>query len=290
MSSLPKLALFDGGWLMHRAAFAIAKHRPNSWVREAPGLFANWVFTSALRLKAKHVAVLFDSDTSFRKRIYANYKSNRGGGEGDTEEVEHSPYEAKAGIIAMLDAHNVPYHEEPGYEADDLFAAFVSLAKGEYHCYLVTKDKDMVQLVSDTVHCYLPPLPPKNVEVFTTPDTVQELRLGLTASQFLDYQTLIGDAIDTVPGVIKPGAARKLLREHGSLKHYFRTKEGRAFWDEHQESLTRNRKLVKLASSAITTLPRLEVRPIARLPRGIQSPKSYAEYARFAFSNTRSLF
>ena len=288
-TQLPKLVLFDGGWLLHRAAHALAKYRPNSWVKEAPLLFSGWVFSTALRLKAKNVVVLFDSDTSFRKKIYADYKSNRGGGEGDSFIDGQSPYDAKLGILNMLQAHNVPCCEVPGYEADDLFATFTNLGRNEYFFYVVTKDKDMVQLVSDTVHCYLPPLPPKNVEVFTTPENVREQRLGFTAKQFLDYQTLIGDAIDTVPGVCKPGKARRILQEHGSLFTFFKTREGREFWNEHQESLVRNRSLVKLAKNALSKLPRTEVRPITSSLLHMKSPRAYGDFARFAQSKTNRL-
>lgn len=283
-----RVALFDGGWLLHRSAHALAKRRPNSWVNDCAGLFTGWVFETAVRLKCRNIAVLFDSDSSFRKSIYPDYKIDRGGGEGSAYADGHSPYDAKPGIMRMLRVHNVPFWEVDSFEADDLFSSYVNLMPDEYKAFLIAKDKDMLQLIRSNVSVYIPPFQHKD-EVFITENTIGDQRYGLSPKQFLDYQTLIGDKIDSIPSIIKPAKALKLLQEHSSLRAYFQTDEGLDFWNNHQHALTRNRKLVRLSTDAFSKLPNTEVSQLTGA-LAIKSPKAYSDFSRFAFSRNKSLF
>lgn len=292
-TELGRVALFDGGWFMHRAAHAAHRNRPNSWLKVAPDFVVSWVFTTAVRLQCKQLAVLFDSDSSFRKKLYPEYKSNRGGsklskGAGyDGDEPEMGVYEVKVPLMLRLRELNVPCWEVPGYEADDLFASYAKNMPRTHHAFLVTKDKDMVQLVNSRVTCYIPPVS-KQPEVFTTPENVQEQRLGFTATQFLDYQTLVGDSIDCVPSILKPSKAKALLQEHGSLQTFFKTKEGLQFFNQHQEQLLLNRKLVKLHSDAFDNFPSAEIKRV--ITANVKTSAAYDAFAKFAFSSSRRLF
>lgn len=289
---MERVALFDGGWLLHRAAHAALRNRPNSWVEAAAGFVSSWVFSTAVHLRCSRLAFLSDSDTSFRRKLYPEYKSNRGGtaeeslDSSDVPEVG-SVYEAKETILNALQALNVPCWEIPGYEADDLFAAYVKHMPETYHAFLITKDKDMVQLVNERVTCYVPALG-KQGEVYTTPENVSAQRMGFTAAQFLDYQTLIGDKIDCVPAILTPAKAKKILQEHRTLRRYFQTKEGLAFWNEHQDRLVLNRKLVKLHDDAFENFPSTQIKQIASA--NVKQPPAYKEFASFAFSTARRLF
>ncbi len=148
------------------------------------------------------------SGPTFRHELYADYKVHRA--EMPDELVPQYP-----GIRRAVQALGIPLLELPGYEADDILATLARTANelgGE--CYLVTADKDCRQLITDRVKIY-------NVRKDQIYDAAAlEADWGVRPDQVVDFQTLVGDAVDHVPGVplIGPKIARELLQKYGTLE------------------------------------------------------------------------
>jgi DNA polymerase-1 len=117
-------------------------------------------------------------------------------------------------IRSLVTALGMPLLEVPGVEADDVIGTLAKHGKNSgFDVTISTGDKDMAQLVNGSVTMVNTMdnsrLDPKGVEG----------KFGVTPEQMVDYLTLVGDAVDNVPGVPKvgPKTAVKWLKEYGSL-------------------------------------------------------------------------
>lgn len=159
--------------------------------------------------KPDYLFCAFDVGKTFRHDLYEPYKANRPSMPDDLR-VQI------ASIRELLQALGVPAIGCPGYEADDLLATIGRQADelgGE--CMLVTGDKDCRQLITDRVRVY-------NIrkdQVYDRQTLLEEW--GVAPEQVVDFQTLVGDSTDNVPGVplIGPKAAQQLLAQYGTLEN-----------------------------------------------------------------------
>src|SRR6056297_329615 len=117
-------------------------------------------------------------------------------------------------IRAAVDTMGIGIMEQAGYEADDLLATVADLVdRSGGRCLIVTSDKDCRQLISDSVSIY-------NIRKDIETDAAALMDVwGVTPAQVVDFQSLVGDPVDNVPGVplIGPKFARQLLEEFGTL-------------------------------------------------------------------------
>jgi len=205
--------LIDGSACIYRAYHAIAP------LSNASGLptHAVYGFTNillrVLREKApKFMAVAFDvRGPNFRHALYSDYKANRPPMPDDL--VCQIPH-----IKEIVAAHNIVCLEQEGNEADDLLAsATVRLSAEGVPVILVSGDKDLLQLVSETVTLWDPMR-----DVFMDPAAVKK-KYNLPPEQLLDFFALVGDSSDNVPGVagIGPKTAEKLINQFGSLDRLY---------------------------------------------------------------------
>jgi DNA polymerase I len=210
------LLLLDGTALAYRSYFAMI----NSNLRNSEGLATGTVFGFASALvrlleshTPTHIAVAWDTHApTFRHAMDKNYKANR---PPQPDEIRESmPY-----IKEMLGYFNIPSLQCDGFEADDIVGSLAESARGQnVQVYMVTPDKDFMQLVHDNIHM-MKPL--NNGDGFQIIDRAGvEAFFGVPPEQVVDVLTLIGDASDNIPGV--PGVGKKtapdLIREHGSLE------------------------------------------------------------------------
>jgi DNA polymerase-1 len=118
-------------------------------------------------------------------------------------------------IVSILEAAGVPILRMERFEADDIMATLTRrFDEPDLHVYLVSRDKDLEQLLSDRVSLY----DPMKDEVIT-PERLLETK-GWRPAQAIDAQVLAGDSVDNVPGVegIGPKTAAKLLQKYGSAQ------------------------------------------------------------------------
>ncbi len=208
------LYLLDGYSLIYRSYFAFIR-RPlvNPKGKNASAIFG--FFRSLLLLfddrNPSHFAVVMDSRTpTFRHEKYEDYKATR----------EKSPEDLKNEIPVIeeiLAKLGVPVLRMDGFEADDLIATFATKAKESGRtCYVVSGDKDLLQLVDGPVRI----LKPESGGGFTEMDRSGVVAgWGVAPEQILDYLALVGDTSDNIPGVKGIGAktAASLLAEYPDL-------------------------------------------------------------------------
>ena len=209
---MKKLLIVDGNSIVNRAFFGI---RPLS---TKAGLPTNAVF-GFLSILKKHLDALepdyracaFDvHEPTFRHRAYAEYKGNR---KGMPDELrEQMPYAKRA--AAALGFRII---ECPGWEADDVLgtAAAMGDGRGDIETYILTGDRDSLQLVTPTTTVVLAKT---KEDILFTPDVFRET-YGIGPEQFVDVKALMGDASDNIPGVAGIGekTALKLIASAGSL-------------------------------------------------------------------------
>jgi DNA polymerase-1 len=210
-----RLYLVDGSGFIFRAYHALPP-----LTRKSDGLpigaisgFCNMLWKLLVEMKAQpegptHLAVIFDhSEKTFRNKLYDQYKAHRPPPPEDL--IPQFPLMRKA-----TRAFGVPALELPGYEADDLIAAYACKVRDAGgHVTIVSSDKDLMQLVGDRVSM-LDTM--KNVKIGR--EQVIE-KFGVPPEKVVDVQSLCGDSVDNVPGA--PGIGIKtaalLINEYGDL-------------------------------------------------------------------------
>jgi DNA polymerase-1 len=218
-----------------RAYHAMSHQRPMSTKKGVPTA-ATYVFVNMLRkLRAdfnpEYLAAVFDvagptfrdeqakavtsvrkfdiKTQSFKDVEYLGYKAQRS--EMPHDLVQQVPY-----IRRALEAYRIPILESQGFEADDVIGTLGRKAAAQdFHVFVVSSDKDMLQLVNDKV-CVLNP--PKD-NLICDAAKVEEI-LGVRPEQVIDVMALRGDSIDNIPGA--PGIGDKgsvdIIKRFGTLE------------------------------------------------------------------------
>jgi DNA polymerase-1 len=180
---------------------------------------------------------------SFRAEIDPNYKANR----------SPAPEELLKQLPIAIDWINKMGYKSlsmSGYEADDMIASVVHHAKEQgINVRVVSHDKDLYQLIEDDKVVLVDAITKKVLN-----ETHCFEKYGVHPSQFIDYQALIGDTADNVPGVKGIGkvTAEKLLTQFGTLDvMYTRLDEVmpvriRGLLETYRDDAFRSRELVKL--------------------------------------------
>ena len=208
---MKKLVIFDGNSIMNRAYYGV---RP---LTNKEGLYTHAIF-GYLNILKKHLdaiqpeyaAVAFDLKApTFRHLAYPDYKATR---KAMPEELQvQVPYVWE--VTALLGIHCLM---KEGYEADDILGTVANDAeKHGIFSYVVTGDKDSLQLVSDHTTVIIASL--KGDEE-NTPETIRE-KFGLVPGQLIEVKALAGDPSDNIPGVFGIGekTAVKLIAETGTV-------------------------------------------------------------------------
>ena len=237
------LFLIDGNSYVYRAFYAI------KGLTNAEGFPTNAIygFTTMLLkiIKEKEpdgVAVFFDRpEPTARHRMYRDYKARRP--ETPADLVSQLPY-----IREIVAALNVPVFELPGYEADDLIGTIAKkAADGGDAVFIVTGDKDMLQLVDDNIKIY-DPMKEKMLDVNYVRD-----KFGFGPERVVEFMALTGDATDNIPGIRGVGekTAKELLSSFGSLDELLAHPE-RIARERLQRMVAENSDLVRLSRELAT--------------------------------------
>ncbi|CAG9178267.1 DNA polymerase I [Cupriavidus respiraculi] len=210
MSDSPKtLLLVDGSSYLYRAYHALPD------LRNGEGLPTGAIYGMINMLRklrndypAEYSACVFDAKgKTFRDALYPAYKENRAAMPDDlAKQIEpiHEAVRAMGWPIVVVD----------GVEADDVIGTLACQATAEgFRTVVSTGDKDLAQLVDENVTL----VNTMSGEVLDPPGVVA--KFGVPPNRIVDYLSLIGDAVDNVPGVPKvgPKTAVKWLTQYGSL-------------------------------------------------------------------------
>ncbi len=187
----------------------------------------------ALASADPHVAICCDSGRSFRKDISADYKAQR--------PETPAPYLHQCGVaLDRLREDGFQVFVADGFEADDIMATLAKRAlRPDWQILVVTSDKDMHQLVNESVSVYRPSNG-KNPAVTYDAEHFAEQHAGLNPTQIVDYLALVGDSSDNVKGAdgIGPKKAAALLAEFGNLDDlYAAMNNGKEFTPALQKAL-----------------------------------------------------
>ena len=251
-----------------RAYHAMARQRPMSTKTGIP-TSATYVFVNMLNKLRKdfapeYIAAVFDvAAPTFRDEQAAGMPTLRkyDRESGEYKQVAYDGYKAQR--VAMpedlaqqvpyirraLEIYRIPILEAAGFEADDVIGTLARLASAQsYAVYVVSSDKDMLQLVDERV-CVLNP--PKD-NLICDHAKVEEI-LGVPPERVIDVMALRGDSIDNVPGA--PGIGDKgsveLIQRYGSLDNLLEH-VGEIERKTYRESLLHNRDAVLLSRKLVT--------------------------------------
>jgi len=185
----------------------------------------------------------FDLKTqTFQEIKYDGYKANRS--EMPADLAQQLPY-----IRRALEAYRIPIIEMAGYEADDVIGTLAQKAVREgYPVYVVSSDKDMLQLVNDRIHVLNPP----KDNLICDAAKVEEI-LGVPPERVIDVMALRGDSIDNIPGA--PGIGDKgsveLIKRFGRVEAAL-DRAAEVEKKTYRESLQNNRDVVLLSKKLVT--------------------------------------
>jgi DNA polymerase I len=262
-----RVFLIDAYSFVFRAYHAMARQRPMS-TRSGLPTAATFVFVNMINKLRKdfapeYIAAVFDMGPSFREAqgaamptqkkrdretgeivdvAYAGYKANRV--EMPEDLRQQLPY-----IHRSLEVYRIPILGRTGFEADDVIGTLAHrAAEAGYAVYVVSSDKDMLQLVDGNV-CVLNP--PKD-NLICDRAKVSEL-LGVTPAQVIDLMALRGDSIDNIPGA--PGIGDKgsveLIQQFGTLDALL-ARADEVQKKTYRESLQQNREMILLSKELVT--------------------------------------
>ncbi|HLY98029.1 MAG TPA: DNA polymerase I [Candidatus Angelobacter sp.] len=263
-----RVYLMDAMSFIFRAYHAMTRQRPMSTKTGVPTA-ATYVFVNMLRkLRAdfhpEYLAAVFDvagptfrdeqakavtsikkfdiKTQTFQETAYHGYKANRA--EMPQDLAQQVPY-----IRRALEAYRIPILELPGFEADDVIGTLARKAAEQGHeVFVVSNDKDMLQLVSDRIRVLNPP----KDNLLCDAAKVEEL-LGVRPEQVIDVMALRGDSIDNIPGA--PGIGDKgsveLIKRFGTLEN---TLEHAAEVERktYRESLLNNQETILWSKQLVT--------------------------------------
>jgi DNA polymerase-1 len=255
-----RVFLIDSFSFIFRAYHAMVRQRPMS-TRTGIPTSATYVFVNMLRkliadFHPEYIAAVFDTGAptfrdeeaaevtsvrkwdiktqQFQEVAYGGYKANRA--EMPPDLAQQIPY-----IRRALEAYRIPILELPRFEADDVIGTLACRAAEAGHpVYVVSSDKDMLQLVNEHV-CVLNP--PKD-NLICDRAKVEEL-MGVPPERVVDVMALRGDTIDNIPGA--PGIGDKgsveIIKQFGTVEAALDRAE-EVTKKSYRESLLNNRDIV----------------------------------------------
>ena len=249
MTSPKRLFLIDGMAQIYRAHFAMIKNPLTTKDgRHTSAIFGfmNSLFKLLRDENPDYIAVVLDcKEPTFRHKLYTEYKATR-------EKMPDELVGQLEPLYEVISHTNIPILKKPGYEADDIIGTLVKKAEqAGLVTYMVTGDKDMMQLVSETTFMYSPGNRFKPTTIY---DKIKvKEKWGVGPDGIIDMLALVGDTSDNVPGVdgVGPKTAKKLLDQYKDietiLEHADETKNKRA-----REGLQNGRDLVHLSRELVT--------------------------------------
>jgi DNA polymerase I len=264
-----RIFLIDAMSFIFRAYHAMARQRSGMSTKAGVPTAAVLVFVNMLRklrddFSPSYLAAVFDvaaktfratqaeSITAVRKFDiktqtfteieYKGYKANRAAMPEDL--AQQIPY-----IRRALEAYRIPILELAGFEADDVIGTLARKAAAASHpVYVVSSDKDMMQLVNDDVHILNPP----KDNLICDATKVEEI-LGVPPERVVDVMALRGDSIDNIPGA--PGIGDKgsveIIKRFGSVEQAL-DHAAEVEKKTYRESLLNNRDIILFSKSMAT--------------------------------------
>ncbi|MBE2195804.1 MAG: DNA polymerase I [Anaerolinea sp.] len=216
----PRLTLIDGHALAYRQYFAMQTGRFTTSKGEPTGAIYGFARTLIDLLSAEspteYLAVVFDQGMSGREVELPAYKSTRA-------RMDDSLVQQMERIRQLVNAFNIPILELANYEADDVIGSLITPAlEAGVEVYIITGDRDLLQLVQEHVIVELPDRTGGGTVLFDNTESVVA-KMGVRPDQVPDLKGLAGDSSDAIPGVkgVGDGTAVPLLNQYGSIESIY---------------------------------------------------------------------
>jgi DNA polymerase-1 len=212
-----KIFLIDSMGIAYRSYFAFAQNPLINSKGENTGAiygFVNYLNKILDEQQPDYIAAVFDTDKpTFRHIAYKEYKATR----------NKMPDDMAASLGYLKDvvkAYNIPVLELDGYEADDIIGTLARKAEKErIDVFLVTSDKDFMQLISSSIKIYRPGKFGNDDEIIDSSSVIE--KFGVPPDQVVEILGLMGDSSDNVPGVpgIGPKTALPLVQKFHTIEN-----------------------------------------------------------------------
>ncbi|MEO0116268.1 MAG: DNA polymerase I [candidate division WOR-3 bacterium] len=246
-----RVFLLDGHSIVYRSYYAFIRNP----LKNSKGLntsavfgFVNTLKRLFTKFKPEFIACAFDTgEETFRHKEYKEYKIERPESPKDLE--WQTPV-----IKKLCSAYGIKVFEMPGYEADDVIASLALRLKDKsFEVYIVSSDKDLLQLVSDKIFMYDP-----YKDLLYDPERVKE-RYGVSPEKVSDILALAGDSIDNIPGVkgIGEKRAQEIILTYGSLEEALKKDER---LKGHEDEVLLSKKLVALKTDLFPEISEEDLR------------------------------
>jgi DNA polymerase-1 len=268
-----KLFLVDAMAHVYRAFFAPMNrmNAPSGIPTKVPFLF-NTILRRLLNdYKPDYVAIVFDPPgRTFRDDLFDKYKAHRQ--PMDDEMLQQLPL-----VRRLCEALRLPILEFQGYEADDVIGTLARQAGGEdLDVWIVSNDKDMMQLVGSNIYVLRPGSGGEKNDVFVDSAKVTEL-MGVPPEKVVDVMALMGDSVDNIPGARDPNeqpdpvtkrrtpsigevGAKELIQRFGSAEETVRRADEvsratyRTALQKHGEFVRMSKELARISRDAAVSL------------------------------------
>ena len=210
-----RLIIIDGNSIINRAFYALPEMTSKDGLKtNAIYGFTTMLFKIIDTYQPTHISVAFDRKApTFRHLEFKEYKAGR-------KKMPDELREQFEPLKELLDKFNIHRLELDGYEADDIIGTVSKLGEeNDYKVFIVTGDKDAIQLASNKTTTLITKKGVGEVEEYNF-DSVME-KYEMTPTQFIDLKGLMGDKSDNIPGV--PGIGEKtgikLIKEFSSIEN-----------------------------------------------------------------------
>lgn len=252
----------DANAIVHRAF-----HAYPSTLETEDGVQVNAVYGFTVMLMSalkdfdpKYVLCAFDTHKpTFRHLEFPEYKATRK--PTDQSLIDQFPL-----VENVLKAFNIPIIKKDGFEADDVLGTIASYVREgkwsneDFELYILSGDKDLLQLVGDDVRVCLPAGSFKNLKVYDRDATYEYI--GVYPNQVVDFKAIAGDSSDNIPGVKGVGekTAKDLLARYGDLDEIYKNLQDvktryRNLLLEGVEQAELSKKLARIDSSVDINIP-----------------------------------
>ena len=210
--------VIDGSALVHRAFHALPPFTaPDGTPTNAVYGFI-MMLLHLLERPHSHLCVCFDTPVpTFRKELLPTYQATR----------PKAPDELRTQfpiVMEFLEEAGIPLFRKEGYEADDVIGTIVALFAKEMPdqpVEVVTGDKDLMQLVTDSVHIVMPQVGVSQLREVNA-EEVHRI-LGVQPQHVIDYKGLVGDPSDNYKGIpgVGPKTAQGLIDSYGTIENIY---------------------------------------------------------------------
>jgi DNA polymerase-1 len=294
-----KLFLVDAMAHVYRAFFAPMNrmNAPSGIPTKVPFLF-NTILRRLLNdYKPDYLGIVFDPPgRTFRDDLFDKYKAHRQ--PMPDEMLQQLPL-----VRRLCEALRLPILEFQGYEADDVIGSLARQARSEdLDVWIVSNDKDMMQLVGANIYVLRPGTGGEKNDVFVDAEKVKEL-MGVPPERVIDVMALMGDSVDNIPGARDPDevpdpvtkrrtasigevGAKELIQRYGSAEETLRHADEvsratyRTALQKHGEFVRMSKELARINQDAAVSL---DLRSLAR--REPDLPALAALYRELGFNS-----